>query len=233
MSMIDRAMLLSHPRYHNKNINFIINTFLQNDYPLHFIFDTINLRLKTVVNKRNITHTNEAENNNINNGNNNNGMKINWFTLPYFPNISEKFKNITKIQNVKLSFYCFNKLDRIIKAQKDLLPDYLKKNVVYKISCNNCDATYVGQTKRKLKTRITEHRNQINRNSFNKTVITEHRLCHDFDWNNVKILDQEIFYWKQIISEMLNICLQKNALNCQTDTEFLDSTYTAILNKLQ
>jgi len=53
-----------------------------------------------------------------------------------------------------------------------------------------------------------------------------------FDWTNVKILDRETFYWKRIISEMLNIRLQNNALNCQTDTEYLDNTYTAILNKL-
>jgi len=231
MSMIDRALLLSHPRYHKKNINFIINTFLQNDYPLHFIFDTINLRLKTFVNKRNNTHTNEENNNNISNENHSNIIKINWFTIPHFPNISERFKNIIKKHNVKLSFYSLNKLDRIIRAQKDRLPDYSKKNVVYKISCYNCDATYVGQTKRKLKTRITEHRNQINSNSPNKTVITEHRLRHnhDFGWTNVKILDRETFYWKKIISEILNIRLQNNALNCQTDIEYLDNTYTVIL----
>jgi len=234
MSMIDRALLLSHPRYHKKNINFIINTFLQNDYPLHFIFDTINLRLKTFVNKRNNTHTNEENNNNNTNKNNNNRIKINWFTIPYFPNISEKFRNIIKNHNVKLSFYSLNKLNTIIKAQKDLLPYYCNKNVVYKISCNNCNATYIGQTKRKLNTRINEHRNQINSKSSNNTVITEHRLClnHDFDWTNVKILDREAFYWKRIISEMLNIRLQNNALNCQTDTEYLDNTYTSILSKL-
>jgi len=73
---------------------------------------------------------------------------------------------------------------------------------VYKISCNDCDATYVGQTKRKLNIWILEHRNQINRKS-SKTVITEHRLrhSHDFDWLNVKILDSKRFYWKRIISE--------------------------------
>jgi len=226
MSMIDRALLLSHPRYHNKNINFIINTFLRNDYPFHLIFDKINLRLKTMVNKRNNTHTNNENNNNI--------SKINWFTIPYFPNISERFKNIVKNQNVKLSFDSLNKLNGIIKAQKNRLPDYSKKNVVYKISCNDCDAIYVGQTKRKLNTRITEHRNQINSKSSNKTVITEHglRYNHKFVWTNVKILDKETFYWKRIISEMLNIRSQNNALNCQTDIEYLDNTYTSILNKL-
>jgi len=99
--------------------------------------------------------------------------------------------------NIKLFFYnlSLNKLEEIIKAQKDLLPNYSKKNVVYKISC---DATYVGQTKRKLNIRISEHRNQFNRKSTNTTVITEHRLRHnhDFDWLNVKILDSKRFFGK-------------------------------------
>jgi len=70
---------------------------------------------------------------------------------------------------------------------------------VYKISCKNCDAIYVGQTKRKLNIRISEHRNRINRKSTNITVITEHRLRHnhDFDWLNVKILDNERFFLKK------------------------------------
>jgi len=42
---------------------------------------------------------------------------------------------------------------------------------VYKISCKNCDAIYVGQTKRKLNIRISEHQNQFNRKSINTTVI--------------------------------------------------------------
>jgi len=151
--MIDRAFLLSHPRYHVKNLNFIINTFLLNDYPFDFIFNTINLKLKTLFNKR--TNT-------LNGENNNNIDKINWFTISYFPNISEKFKNIIKILN-----YSFNKLEGIIKAQKDRLSNYSKKNVVYKISCNVCDAAYVGQTKRKLNIKISEHRNQINKKSSN------------------------------------------------------------------
>jgi len=38
----DRAFLLSHPKYHQKNLELVINTLLNNDYPLSFIFDTIN-----------------------------------------------------------------------------------------------------------------------------------------------------------------------------------------------
>jgi len=127
--------------------------------------------------------------------NNNNIEKNYWFIIPYFPNMFEKFKNIIKNLNIKLSFYSLNKLEGIIIAQKDL-PNYFKKNIVYKISCKNCDAIYVGQIKRKLNTRISEHRNQINRKSTNTTVITEHRLRHnhDVDWLNTKILDSERFF---------------------------------------
>jgi len=50
--MIDRAFLLSHQKFHQKNFNFIINTLLSNNYPLQFIFDTISIRLKTFFKKR-------------------------------------------------------------------------------------------------------------------------------------------------------------------------------------
>jgi len=65
-------------------------------------------------------------------------------------------------------------------------------------------------------------------------VIRKHRLRHnhDFDWLNVKIFDSERFFWKKIISEMLNMQLQNNGLNYQTDTEYIQHTYTSILNRL-
>jgi len=52
ISMIDRVFLLSHSRFHEKNLNFfIIETFINNNYLLQFIFNTIYTRLKSL-NKR-------------------------------------------------------------------------------------------------------------------------------------------------------------------------------------
>jgi len=225
IGMIDRAFLLAHPKYHEKNFRFIINTFKSNDYPVEFIFNTINSRVRTLIKGRTDIPIKRVDDNK---------EKTQWFTVPYFPNISEKFNNFIKGSNIKLSFFSLNKLERIIRVQKDRIADLSKKNVVYRISCNDCDATYVGQTKRKLSTRITEHRNQINHKTTKLSVISEHRLNHnhEIDWMNVKILDNERFYWKRIISEMVNIQLQNNALNQQTDTEYLHNTYTSILNRL-
>jgi len=106
--------------------------------------------------------------------------------------------------------------------------------VVYKISCKDCEASYVGQTGRQLKTRMTEHRNHIKRNINTPSVITEHRLeyGHDFDWDGVKIMDKELFWNKRIISEMLCISKQTKSLNLQSDTNSLHDSYFSIINRI-
>jgi len=55
--------------------------------------------------------------------------------------------------------------------------------VIYKINRKKCAAPYVGQTGRLLKSRISEYRNHINRNT------TQHSV-------NVKILAEEKFQIK-------------------------------------
>jgi len=102
-----------------------------------------------------------------------------------------------------------------------------QSNVVYRVSCNECDATYVGQTKRQLQTRMREHRSDINRRSSSPSVISEHRLTynHDFKWDKVEILDNERTYNKRIISEMIHIKKQTNSINKQIDTEQFPELY--------
>jgi len=66
--------------------------------------------------------------------------------------------------------------------------------------------------------RIKEHRNHIRWNISTRSVITDHRMQseYDFDWNNVKILDEEPCYGKRcLISEMIHIKKQENNLNLQ------------------
>jgi len=48
---------------------------------------------------------------------------------------------------------------------------------------NDCEASYVGQTKRLLKTRVKERRTDIKKSSDSLSVLSDHRLelIHDFD----------------------------------------------------
>ena len=100
-----------------------------------------------------------------------------------------------------------------------------------RMSCNECDAFYVGQTSRQLKTKISNHKNDINRSKPTNSVLSEHRRCHNhnFNWDKVEILDDERNYNKRLISEMINIKQQKNGINLNTDIELLSPCYDCFL----
>jgi len=74
----------------------------------------------------------------------------------------------------------------------------------------------VGQIRRLLKYRIDDHRNHIKKNTTQtSSLITEHRLqhSHEFDWENVVILDKKVQLNKKIISETIYIKKQKKSFN--------------------
>ena len=56
---------------------------------------------------------------------------------------------------------------------EDVYPKLFHTDIVYKIDCRDCEASYIGQTGRCLKTHINEHRNHINWNTTQHFVITE------------------------------------------------------------
>lgn len=90
--------------------------------------------------------------------NNSDSEQKNCLTIPFIDSLSNKFRGITKNINSRLTFYSINKLGNFIKVHKDSLQNTSKRNVVYKILCKDCDASYVGQTGRQLNTKVSEHR---------------------------------------------------------------------------
>jgi len=60
-------------------------------------------------------------------------------------------------------------------------------------------------------------------------MITEHRINHNFNWKDVKILDKEPSYNKRLIPEMIYLKRQKISLNRQNDIESLSDSYQNIL----
>jgi len=120
---------------------------LSNGYPLNFIFDTISNRLKNLFNKK--TKKQNSDNTK------DDGYK-GWFLIPFIWKLADKFKNIANMIKTKLAFFNMNKLGRVIRAQKDSLSIGFNKNIVYKLNCKNCDATYIDQTKRR--TQEVEHK---------------------------------------------------------------------------
>jgi len=125
-SLVDRAFLLSDFMFHIKNLTFIINILLDNDYPLTFIFDTINQRIKNLLKNRHI-------------------VKI-WLTMSVRMNLhlglryhlfllTQKNLNSIKMTLGHLFIILIKWVN--IKVQKDICLYTSKSNAVYMISCNN------------------------------------------------------------------------------------------------
>jgi len=222
--MVDKTILLSHPRYHQKNLIEFIKVLLNNSYPLPFIFNTIRSRLTLHSKKEFLTIFKDTDYNQ--------DHAKEYFTIPYINSISESFIPITNKFGFNIAFSIPNTLDRFIKCGKDNLDPMSQQCVVYKIFCRDCESSYVGQTKRQLRTRIKEHISDIRKKSGSPSVISEHRLehNHDFDWSNVKIIDNEHSYQKRLISEMVHIKKQAHGINKQSDTDLLPISYLPVLD---
>ena len=67
-------------------------------------------------------------------------------------NFANRLQNLTNIQIV----FTTRKLESCLPLLKSAFFDDLKSRVFYKLSCNGCTSTYVGQTVRHLTTRIEE-----------------------------------------------------------------------------
>ena len=78
--------------------------------------------------------------------------------LPHVQGLSEKLSGILKPFNIKIASRNVNNLSRFFKPTKDRISKLDTADVVYNIPCTDCTATYIGTTKRPLKTRIHERR---------------------------------------------------------------------------
>lgn len=135
-----------------------------------------------------------------------------WIDLSfYFLTLTWLLKNlnrfwITVILKLQiLELIDSNSLSRYIKIRYH--PLLAITRLYTKSICCDCDYSYVNQTSRQLKTHIFEYCNRIYWNCMLNSVITDHRIDYEYDWNDVQII--ESCYTRRLISKMINIKRQK------------------------
>jgi len=238
LGIIDRAILLSHPIYHRENLIKAMRFLLTNDYPLDLVFKIFTKRLHYLFNnKLNVARGESdlvASEGDRREDSSDSVSPVRFITLPYYPKVTGSISRLLKNSNFEIAYKSFNTLRSYIKVHKDKLDHSSNSNIVYKLNCSSCDTSYVGQSSRQLRTRISEHQRDFYRAYDHQSVVSRHRSDsgHDFDWNNPGILDIEHFYHRRLISEMLHIKMQKNSINLMRDTELLDPAYIPLMNKL-
>lgn len=78
-----------------------------------------------------------------------------YIAIPYVEKFNEDILSYSlKKFGMKVVYRLSKKLNTIMRTGKDVLSNEFATNVVYKIDCNDCSASNIGQTKRHLITRI-------------------------------------------------------------------------------
>ena len=90
---------------------------------------------------------------------------------------------------------------QLLVNPKDKTDKWKKTGTIYHITCQDCEAVYIGETGRALETRVQEHQ------KITSSAVHEHCTDkqHSMDWNNIKILDREQHPIRRKIKEAIHI----------------------------
>ena len=147
-------------------------------------------------------------------------------TLPYVgPATDAVARNIRKT-GVKVHIKPANTIRSKLVHPKDKINTLDQAGVVYRIQCNDCPSLYVGETERRLKTRVKEHHR------------TSSPVGHHTDYNNhsisdnsVSILHKESDWFNRGVAEAIHIQLEEPNLNRGRERHTLPAIYQTLLSR--
>ncbi len=150
--------------------------------------------------------------------------KKRFIVLPYTNRKCEEFafrlKNLVDSNFNDLDFNVAFKTPRTIGhlfPYKDRIQHNEEKSMlVYKITCKNCESTYIGKTARILSHRINEHK--LGSSSACRQHI-QTNPDHCMDYENIEIIDTADNDLKLRIKELLHILKKKPSLNKQLNSQ--------------
>ena len=165
--------------------------------------------------------------------------------LPYVNGLSESLQRIFLRHKVSVSMKPYQTLRNLLVHPKDKQDKMDTCNVVYRIDCQNCSNSYVGETGRKLKTRIGEHKKDVethtsktltragknlSQSELHKSAIMDHvaRHNHVIDWDSPSILDKESTQRTRQIREAIRIRSTPQVMNRDQGAYRLSPVYNPL-----
>ena len=133
-------------------------------------------------------------------------------------NLTERIKRVLQQGGVGVAMKPVCVLSNIFCKPKDKVLNKEKSGLVYQISCRDCDAVYIGETDRSLKTRKRKHIDAVKKFNLKKSALCQHVAENDhfISWDNAEILRREPHWRKRRIAEGYLInqkSLELNVLN--------------------
>jgi hypothetical protein len=120
--------------------------------------------------------------------------------LPYIPGLSNRISRCFKKTGLSVGFRPPTTLRSILVKKK---PRQIEGHgSVYRISCSMCSWSYVGETGRTIKQRVSEHRRAV-RNWSTSSEIANHvaETGHAMKWDEVECLAREPSHFRRIFKE--------------------------------
>ena len=107
-------------------------------------------------------------------------------------------------------------LSSLLPKPKDVINFEQKRGLVYQTSCRDCNAVYVGETRRSVRTRKREHADAVKTFNTKKSALSQHVMDFDhtrrIDWDNVKILKSESHAYRRRVAE--SFLINQKACSC-------------------
>jgi len=222
--LLDRAILLSDKEFHPTNINKVRDTLKLNNYPANFINKFINKRMKKY------KHTNRTSD-----GNAHDNQRL-YMGFTYLPDVTDMIsKQFLTNTNKIICPKKYNTLNKLVFTNlKAKTPQNMKANLIYKISCGDCEACYIGQTKNFLQNRIATHKRSISK-GLHDTALARHAIneLHRFNFDDIKILNYDINLTSRLIKEMIYIKKEINSVNSHEDVRNLSVIYNNLIRNIR
>ena len=99
-----------------------------------------------------------------------------WMRLPFLGRTSYKIARELRRHNFRVGFYPLLTMGSLV-ALKDPLPRD-DRTGVYRVTCGDCGALYIGQTGRKMSKRLSEHKTKSNSAVQKHCIRSGHNLDH-------------------------------------------------------
>ena len=107
--------------------------------------------------------------------------------LPYIRGTSETIARILKPFNIRIAHKPTRTLRHLLTNVKD--KDDPRQGTVYRIRCNDCNGTYIGETGRTLTTTLGEHQTATDKEDLTNNIAQHHRKTgHDINWDSATCL---------------------------------------------
>jgi len=119
-----------------------------NKFPIHHI-----AKLRAQIQRKTQMNTTKNSNNNK------------WATFTYHSSKVRKITNLFKQTDIKIAFKSTNTLQQLTKPQNHDTKQDHDKCGIYKLTCQTCNRTYIGQTSRILTLTYREHIRLIKNNN--------------------------------------------------------------------